>query len=189
MKSTNLIMKDKERLLSRDEPLRFIFSHSALREGWDNPNVFQICTLNETKSRDQEAAGDRPRAASAGGSRPASGASTNDQQALRHGQRELRGLRPQARRPRYEEECGVEFKDRIANKRERRKAQLVPNWRLNPDFLALWEKIQHRTRYSVEYASAKLVAQAGEAVRKMPPIEPPKIVAIKTGVMFDRRWR
>lgn len=46
----NLIMKEKERLLSLDEPLRFIFSHSALREGWDNPNVFQICTLNETRS-------------------------------------------------------------------------------------------------------------------------------------------
>src|SRR5450759_687962 len=46
----NLIMKDKERLLSAEEPLRFIFSHSALREGWDSPNVFQICTLNETRS-------------------------------------------------------------------------------------------------------------------------------------------
>ncbi len=42
-----LIMKDKERLLSPDVPLRFIFSHSALKEGWDNPNVFQICTLRE----------------------------------------------------------------------------------------------------------------------------------------------
>jgi len=46
----NLIMKDKEKLLALEEPLRFIFSHSALREGWDNPNVFQICTLNETRS-------------------------------------------------------------------------------------------------------------------------------------------
>ena len=42
-----LIMRDKERLLGDDEPLRFIFSHSALKEGWDNPNVFQICTLRE----------------------------------------------------------------------------------------------------------------------------------------------
>lgn len=41
----DLIMKNKERLLSNEEPVRFIFSHSALREGWDNPNVFQICTL------------------------------------------------------------------------------------------------------------------------------------------------
>lgn len=46
----NLIMKDKEKLLSFDTKLQFIFSHSALREGWDNPNVFQICTLNETNS-------------------------------------------------------------------------------------------------------------------------------------------
>lgn len=46
----SLIMKDKEKLLSLENPLKFIFSHSALREGWDNPNVFQICTLNETVS-------------------------------------------------------------------------------------------------------------------------------------------
>lgn len=46
----DLILKDKERLLSFDEPTRFIFSHSALREGWDNPNVFQICTLRHAGS-------------------------------------------------------------------------------------------------------------------------------------------
>ena len=46
----SLIMKDKEKLLSFESPLKFIFSHSALKEGWDNPNVFQICTLNETNS-------------------------------------------------------------------------------------------------------------------------------------------
>ena len=46
----DLILKNKERLLSFDEPTRFIFSHSALREGWDNPNVFQICTLRHSNS-------------------------------------------------------------------------------------------------------------------------------------------
>ncbi len=53
----DLILKNKERLLSLDEPVRFIFSHSALREGWDNPNVFVICTLkhsDNTVSRRQE---------------------------------------------------------------------------------------------------------------------------------------
>nr|WP_255608068.1 DEAD/DEAH box helicase family protein [Methylosinus sp. Sm6] len=50
----NLIMRDKERLLDPAVALRFIFSHSALREGWDNPNVFQICTLNETQSADKK---------------------------------------------------------------------------------------------------------------------------------------
>lgn len=46
----DLIMKDKERLLSFEEPTRFIFSHSALREGWDNPNVFVLCMLKQTES-------------------------------------------------------------------------------------------------------------------------------------------
>jgi type III restriction enzyme len=53
----DLILKDKERLLSFEEPVRFIFSHSALREGWDNPNIFVICTLkhsDNTVSRRQE---------------------------------------------------------------------------------------------------------------------------------------
>lgn len=54
----DLIMKNKELLLSMEEPVRFIFSHSALREGWDNPNVFQICTLkpqseSEIRSRQE----------------------------------------------------------------------------------------------------------------------------------------
>jgi type III restriction enzyme len=49
----NLIMRDKEKLLSLETPLKFIFSHSALREGWDNPNVFQICTLREMTSEQQ----------------------------------------------------------------------------------------------------------------------------------------
>jgi len=49
----DLIMKDKERLLSFEEPTRFIFSHSALKEGWDNPNVFQICALKNPDSGSQ----------------------------------------------------------------------------------------------------------------------------------------
>ena len=49
----NLIMREKEKLLSLDTPLKFIFSHSALREGWDNPNVFQICTLRDMASEQQ----------------------------------------------------------------------------------------------------------------------------------------
>lgn len=50
----DLILKNKERLLSFDEPVRFIFSHSALREGWDNPNVFQICSLRQAGSVSQK---------------------------------------------------------------------------------------------------------------------------------------
>lgn len=56
----DLILRDKERLLSFEEPVRFIFSHSALREGWDNPNVFVICTLKHSDNSDSES-GDRRR--------------------------------------------------------------------------------------------------------------------------------
>ena len=63
LRAYDLIMKNKERLLSFDEPVRFIFSHSALKEGWDNPNVFQICTLkdsdNVTKKRQEVGRGMR----------------------------------------------------------------------------------------------------------------------------------
>lgn len=50
----DLIMKNKERLLDLKEPVRFIFSHSALKEGWDNPNVFQICTLKQSSKEDRK---------------------------------------------------------------------------------------------------------------------------------------
>ena len=63
LRAFDLIMKNKERLLSFDEPVRFLFSHSALKEGWDNPNVFQICTLkdsdNTTKKRQEVGRGMR----------------------------------------------------------------------------------------------------------------------------------
>ena len=63
MRGFQLIMKEKEKLLSFDTPVRFIFSHSALKEGWDNPNVFQICTLkdsdNQTKKRQEVGRGMR----------------------------------------------------------------------------------------------------------------------------------
>ena len=50
----DLIMRNKEQLLSLSEPVRFIFSHSALKEGWDNPNVFQICTLKKSSAEDRK---------------------------------------------------------------------------------------------------------------------------------------
>ena len=178
-----LIMRDKERLLSRDEPLRFVFSHSALREGWDNPNVFQICTLNETKSeikkRQEIGRGLRLPVLETG--QRCFDSSINKLTVVAN---EMYDDFARKLQTEIEEECGVEFKGRIANKRDRRKAQLVPNWRLNPDFLALWEKIQHKTRYSVEYATAQARFPGGEAVRKMPRIEPAKIVAIKSEMML-----
>ena len=174
-----LIMKDKERLLDQDEPLRFIFSHSALREGWDNPNVFQICTLNETKSemkKRQEIGRGLRLPVRADGTRSFD-TNINRLTVIANEQYEDFAKKLQTE---IEEECDVEFKDRISNKRERRKATLIPDWRLNPHFQELWDRIQHRTRYSVVYSTEDLIQKAAEAIEKIPAIEKPKLVALKT---------
>ncbi|REJ68857.1 MAG: DEAD/DEAH box helicase [Planctomycetota bacterium] len=176
-----LIMRDKERLLDRSEPLRFIFSHSALREGWDNPNVFQICTLNETKSeikkRQEIGRGlrlpvreDGTRCFEPAYNRLTVIANESYEDFAQKLQNEI------------EEECGIQFGGRIANKRERRKATLIPDWQLNDDFQELWKRIQHRTRYSVAYDTQDLVATASNALKQMPQIKAPKLTAQKAGL-------
>lgn len=153
-----LIMKHKERLLGLEEPLQFIFSHSALREGWDNPNVFQICTLNET------------------------GSALRKRQEIGRGLRlpvNSDGLRVQdkhiniltvvanetyedfarALQNEIQEETSVEFKDRIKNARA--KAQVSLTKELTPEncplFFEIWDRIKHRTRYRVEFSSEELI--------------------------------
>jgi type III restriction enzyme len=171
-----LIMRDKERLLGLDEPLRFIFSHSALREGWDNPNVFQICTLNETRSeikkRQEIGRGLRLPVLESGDrcfdttvNRLTVIANESYEDFARKLQTEI------------EEECGVKFDgERIKDKKKRRKLELKKGWRLDQNFLELWDRIKHRTRYAVDFASITIVDSAAERIRKMPPIESPKIV-------------
>lgn len=176
-----LIMRDKERLLDREVPLRFIFSHSALREGWDNPNVFQICTLNETKSevkkRQEIGRGlrlpvreDGTRCFDHTINRLTVVANESYEDFARKLQTEI------------EDDCGVEFEGRIANKRERRKAMLVPGWRLNGDFQELWNRIQHRTRYAVTYETPDLITKASNALAQMPDVQTPKLMALKSRV-------
>ncbi|MGO0063270.1 DEAD/DEAH box helicase family protein [Brevibacillus fluminis] len=170
-----LIMRDKERLLSRSEPLRFIFSHSALREGWDNPNVFQICTLNETRSelkKRQEIGRGLRLPVDETGNRVFD-SSINRLTVIANESYEdfAAGLQRE-----IEEECGVTFsRERLDNKRQRKQLRLVSKWRSNQDFLALWERIKQRTRYRVEYETEALIRQAGEAIRQMPPITAPRI--------------
>lgn len=180
-----LIMKDKERLLSMEEPLRFIFSHSALREGWDNPNIFQICTLNETKSEIKkrqeigrglrlpvDESGDRCHDASI--SKLTVIANESYEAFARQLQTEI------------EADCGVRFEGRVVNKRDRRRARLKKGWRLDGDFAGLWDRIRHRTRYSVVFSSDDLVAKAVHAVAEMPSVAKAKIVTRKADLNIDR---
>lgn len=182
-----LIMRDKERLLSLTEPLRFIFSHSALREGWDNPNVFQICTLNETKSelkKRQEIGRGLRLPVDETGNRVLD-SSINRLTVIANESYEdfAAGLQQE-----IEEECGVTFsRDHLDNKRQRKQIRLVSKWRSNHDFLELWERIKQKTRYSVRYETGDLIRKAGEAVRQMPPVTAPRIRTQKHGLQVTTR--
>lgn len=174
-----LIMRDKERLLDPEEPLRFIFSHSALREGWDNPNVFQICTLNETAStmKKRQEIGRGLRLAV-------------DKEGRRVPDRQINRLTIIANES-YEEfaaslqtemeQAGLQFKkDMVRNERDKVtvrmvKANLEKEW-----FLELWERIKARTRYKVRYDTEELIVAAAERVKLMPAIDKPKLAVIRT---------
>jgi type III restriction enzyme len=160
----NLIMRDKERLLSLDEPLRFIFSHSALREGWDNPNVFQICTLNEThsviKKRQEIGRGLRI---------------CVDKNGERNYDREINRLTIIANE-RYEayaknlqkeyEEEGIIGAPPVKNKRKKITVTLRKGYKLDENFRELWEKIKHKTKYRVNFDTEGLIARCIEEINK-----------------------
>lgn len=170
-----LIMKDKERLLDPDVPLRFIFSHSALREGWDNPNVFQICTLNETKSelkKRQEIGRGLRLPVQASGER----CFDSNVNRLTVVANEAYEDFARALQNEITEETGIEFgKERIKNRRKRTTIELKNGWEADPDFLALWERIKHRTRYRVEFATDDLVARAKQLLSAAPQVTAPKL--------------
>lgn len=181
-KAYSLIMRDKERLLSLEEPLRFIFSHSALREGWDNPNVFQVCTLNETKSevkKRQEIGRGMRLPVLETGERCFDEAVNRLTVIVNESYHDF----AQALQQQIQEECGVSFGEgRIKNKRERKEISLRKGWKLDPEFRALWDRIKYRTRYSVEYESAKLIESASRTLRTMPQIKPPSIHVLKASI-------
>lgn len=172
-----LIMKDKERLLSPAESVRFIFSHSALREGWDNPNVFQICTLNESRSeirkRQEIGRGLRLPVLETGERCFDDNINKLTVIANEHYREFAAKLQEE-----IEEECGEDFGGRIMNTRDRRKATLKKGWSLNPDFKELWERIKHKTRYQVDYETTRLIELAAATLAESPEIVRPKISII-----------
>lgn len=182
-----LIMREKERLLDLREPLAFIFSHSALREGWDNPNVFQICTLAESssdiKKRQEIGRGLRLCVKSIG------------DEFVRVQDRTINRLTVIANES-YEDfanqlqsemvEAGVKFKrEMVPDERKRVTVRLKKGYGADARFLELWERIRGRTRYCVNYNTAELVTKAASRVKdKMPVIERPKLAISSTDIGF-----
>ncbi len=178
-----LIMKSKKDLLDMNIPLRFIFSHSALKEGWDNPNVFQICTLREMNTeRDKRQTivrgmricvnqnGDREK-----------DRNLNKLTIIANERFEdyAKGLQKE-----IQEDCGVEFTGRIKNKNERKKVDYRKGFEADPKFLQIWEKIKFRTKYNVDYDTGKLITLAANAVSKMDETKKPAIRSTKKKLLI-----
>ncbi len=171
----DLIMRDKERLLSFDEPTCFIFSHSALREGWDNPNIFQICTLNQSVSevRKRQEIGRGVRLAVAQDGLRVRDASVNILTVVANESY-------QRYCEMYQSELAEEFDaserpPKPANARRRSKARLRKQRMLSPEFKELWERIKHKTRYAVRVDSERLIADVVRALDEV-TIRSPEIV-------------
>lgn len=180
-----LIMRDKERLLSTEEPLSFIFSHSALREGWDNTNVFQICTLNETTSlmKKRQEIGRGLRLCVNGEGYRVFDKNINRLTVIANESYEDFASRLQKE---IEEDCGVEFTGRIRDKRKRVSIKLKKGFEADPRFIELWDKIKFRTKYRVNYSTADLIKAAAKAIKEMPEVTQPLIRTMKTGVNLVR---
>ena len=178
-----LIMKDKERLLDIDEPLRFIFSHSALREGWDNPNVFQICTLNETHSelkKRQEIGRGLRLSVNSEGLRIAD---TNINRLTVIANEAYEDFARQLQTE-IEEDCGVSFSGRIKDKQKRTTVKYRKGFALDEKFKAIWDKIKYQTTYKVDYDTPELIKKAAKAIKEMPPTRKAVIKTTKTAVEF-----
>lgn len=180
----NLIMKDKETLLDMNNPLRFIFSHTALREGWDNPNVFQICTLNETKSEIKK------RQEIGRGLRLAV-----NQEGIRVRDKNINRLTvvanesyndfAKALQTEMQDDCGVDFTGRIKPKRDRVSVRYRKGFEADPAFLEIWEKLKGKTTYRVKYDTAVLIQNAAKAVKEMPVINAPSVRSVKTEIALS----
>lgn len=178
----DLIMRSKEKLLSMEEPTAFLFSHSALREGWDNPNVFQICTLNQTVSdmKKRQEVGRGVRLA-----RDADGELVRDKTL-----NILTVIANQSYQA-YVETLQSEITDEYGEgapkvpiakaTREKATATLDRARLLDPEFAALWERIKRKTRYSVHVDTARLVEEVVDALNRI-KISAPSIVAAKATV-------
>lgn len=178
-----LIMRDKERLLGMDEPLAFIFSHSALREGWDNPNVFQICTLAESSSeikKRQEIGRGLRLAVNQDGERVRDPA-INRLTVIANESYEDFANQLQTEMV----EAGVRFKrEMVQNERDKVTVRLRKGFETDPQFLALWERIRGRTRYSVAYKTGELITKAAGRIKaKMPTIERPKVALTRAEIV------
>ena len=174
----SLIMRDKEKLLNLNNPLQFIFSHSALREGWDNPNVFQICTLNETKStlkKRQEIGRGLRLCVGADGHR------VYDKQIniLTVVANESYDDFAKSLQNEIQDDCGVSFAGRVKNQAHKQAVRYRKGFMLDDNFKAIWDKIKQKTQYQVCFNTDELITAVTSLIADMAEIVAPQVQANK----------
>jgi len=201
------IMRHKEQLLSLNDPTAFIFSHSALREGWDNPNVFQICTLNQSQSevrKRQEIGRGIRLAVNQQGERIQDEriniltvvANESYEQFVLQLQEEINAEYKKAIEARYHKsfnELSLEERKQAEQEFNQLKAPLPPDARtrrpiklrgevlLKPEFQELWEQIKPKTRYAIQLDTPALIAQVVAELSHY-EILPPRVTVTKAAV-------
>jgi type III restriction enzyme len=182
-----LIMRDKERLLSTDEPLRFIFSHSALREGWDNPNVFTIATLAESRSelrKRQEIGRGLRLPVMSDGQR----CRLRDVTVLTVVANESYDEFAASLQAEIEQDTGTEFETRsVRDARERKEVPLRDGYDANPAFVALWEHINRRTDFRIEIDSAEVARSAATRLKNASELSPVFVRAAGARIEIDEQ--
>jgi restriction endonuclease len=184
----NLIMREKEQLLSFDTPLAFIFSHSALREGWDSPNVFQICALRdihaERERRQTIGRGLRLCVDQSGARVRGFEANTLTVVATESYEQFAAGLQQE-----IEAATGVSFGARrveIMNADERRHVRARKTVLLSDGFTALWDRIKYKTTYRVRFDNTRLVRECVAALSEAPPIPRARLQWRTAGITIGR---
>jgi len=180
-----LIMKEKERLLSFDEPTEFIFSHSALKEGWDNPNVFNICTLRETistmRKRQEIGRGMRLCVNQEG-----------DRVFLKHVN--LLSVIANESYAEYVGQLQGEFvEDGIYkappvpfNAKRKRVVKLKKGFDKDTNFNAIWERISKKTRYFVRVNTERLIENCAKKIQTL-NISKPQIRVERAGISLTKK--
>jgi type III restriction enzyme len=176
----DLIMGKKEQLLSFDEPVRFIFSHSALQEGWDNPNVFTICSLQENAKKDDTRRQQLGRGLRLPVMADGERCKVDEVNVLTVVASESFETFASKLQSEFEDETGEKFgAGRIKDARLRKKLQIRNEVLQSEEFKKLWSQISPKTHYKLEFTTDDIVAEAENRLRKLiqaEPVNSPRVV-------------
>jgi type III restriction enzyme len=180
-----LIMKDKERLLSFDEPTEFIFSHSALKEGWDNPNIFNICTLREGASviRKRQEIGRGMRLCVNQDGERVSARNVNLLSVIAN---ESYSEYVATLQSEFEEDGIYKGPPLPSNAKKRTTVKLKKDFAKNENFQQLWDRISKKTRFVVSVNTEALIEESAKKIAAL-AIKKPQIRIERAGINLEKK--